>query len=434
MALLELAARWAREQTGPPPRLEVATVDHRMRSDSAAEARFVGRVAAERGLAHVTLEWTDPRPASGLQAAARAARYRLLAARARELGGRRPAIVTAHTEDDVAETLLMRLARGSGVDGLASMRREGPLFSDPAVTLLRPLLGVSKDRLLAVLEDGNMRWIEDPSNERPEFERVRVRRALPVLSEIGLGAPSVARSARRLLRARRALEAVAGQAFLRCVTSVHDGVFLLIDRRAFDREPEDIRLRVLALALRLFGGSAAPVRQSAIEHVLDGLMQAERIAATLGGCVLSAGRKAIRIYREPGRLNARDVELVAGATAVWDNRFRVGLLSGPVACELTSRGPLTVRALGTGTGLGEALRARSGAASEWPARAVATLPAFWRGPRLVAIPHLGALDVGLAGPRQDGHAVCTVAFQGFDAPKCAELDEEPGENRNPDED
>src|SRR5215467_9123155 len=182
VAMMVLFADWLVQQGGDSGRHTVLTVDHHLRPRSGAEARMVAERARELGFRHAVLDWQDPKPATGLQAAARDARYRLmhdyLAAHGMTL------LLTAHTRDDQAETLLMRLARGSGLDGLAAMAPLAPLGDHGAATddgdelwIGRPFLDVPKLTLRATLEARKMRWMEDPSNIAPEFERARLRAA-----------------------------------------------------------------------------------------------------------------------------------------------------------------------------------------------------------------------------------------------------------------
>jgi tRNA(Ile)-lysidine synthase len=186
MALLHLVAGWKTENRFDRPVVHVATVDHRLRPQSAGEARAVAEASVALGFTHTTLTWSDGRSdASGLQEAARNARYRLLTEYASRLGAVRVAVVTAHTADDQAETLLMRLARGSGLDGMAAMAAQRSLDGAADVMLVRPLLGFGKDRLMATLAAAGRTWIDDPSNENTRFERVRLRAAGKVLAGLG---------------------------------------------------------------------------------------------------------------------------------------------------------------------------------------------------------------------------------------------------------
>ena len=173
-----------------------------MQAGSADACNEVLAAAARLGVTAETAVWLGPKPDTGIQAAARRARYHLLA----EVANRQrlEVVATAHTEDDQAETLLMRLARGSGVDGLSGIAERIELAG---VTFVRPLLGVTHGQLVATLVARGIGWRSDPANAEPRFERVRMREALTggLADAAGLASRPLATSARRLARARRAL-------------------------------------------------------------------------------------------------------------------------------------------------------------------------------------------------------------------------------------
>ncbi len=167
-ALLLLAASaW-------PDRVTALTVDHGLRNGSAAEAAQVAAECARRGIAHRSLAWTGEKPVAGVQAAAREARYRMMANWCANAGS--SVLMTAHHADDQAETLLMRLARGSGSAGLAGIRAKRSLA--PCVMLLRPLLGIRRAALAAIAGAAGWPVIEDPSNRNPRFLRTHARATL----------------------------------------------------------------------------------------------------------------------------------------------------------------------------------------------------------------------------------------------------------------
>lgn len=205
-ALCLLAARW-RATLKAGPALLAVTVNHGLRPEARREASTVKQFAAALGVSHRTLRWTGPKPRTGLQEAARAARYRLLAVAARRVGARH--VLTAHTLDDQAETVLFRLARGSGLAGLAAMARVAPLpeGGEGGIFLVRPFLDVPKARLIATLRAANIPYAEDPSNRDPRFARVRLRAALPELAAEGLTPARLALLAKRVRRADAAIEA-----------------------------------------------------------------------------------------------------------------------------------------------------------------------------------------------------------------------------------
>src|SRR2546421_10660049 len=200
IALMWLAARWRRSVSGGP-RLVAATVDHDLREEAAREAREVKRLAHALDLEHRTMRWRGAKPQAGVPAAARSARYQLLAQAARTAGATH--ILTAHTRDDQAETLLMRLLRGSGIAGLAAMARES---ERDGLWLARPLLDVPKSRVIATPGKGGINFADAPTNRHTAFTRPRLRALLPTLAAEGGDARSLARLASRLARAHAAVE------------------------------------------------------------------------------------------------------------------------------------------------------------------------------------------------------------------------------------
>src|SRR4051812_25670020 len=182
IALMWLAARW-RRALARGPRLIAVTVEHGLRAEARREARDVKRLARSLDLPHRTLRWTGTKPKTGLPAAARAARYRLLAQAALASGATH--VLTAHTRDDQAETLLMRMAPGSGIAGLAAMARRS---QREGVVLARPLLDIPKARLVATLHKARIGFAEDPSNRDSRFTRPRLRELMPALAAEGFDA------------------------------------------------------------------------------------------------------------------------------------------------------------------------------------------------------------------------------------------------------
>jgi tRNA(Ile)-lysidine synthase len=382
IAMMHLAADWLRRHPRSGVALVVATVDHGLRPESAAEASAVSIAAAALGLPHVTLPWTGEKPRTGIQAAARTARYNLLAAYAASQLLQPACILTAHTADDQAETLLMRLARGSGVDGLAAMRPERVLPGSN-IKHMRPLLDVPKARLIATLRARGISWIEDPSNDNDQFERVRIRRLLPLLAEAGLDVNAMGLSARRLDRASAALDELTGRLWSESVDT-HRGAFVSIDRKPFGASPPELRVRLLIRAIAAMGqrGVAPPLAQ--IEEVVVVLNEANLPARTLHGAMVQATADKISVFREPGRVGLPSVDLVPGQSATWDGRFRVELAA-------SAPHPVIVRALDANEW--SALRTRFDIRpANLPAGAARTLPSFWQGPDLVAVPWFGTLS------------------------------------------
>jgi tRNA(Ile)-lysidine synthase len=303
IALMWLAARW-RRALPRGPRLIAVTVDHGLRSEAAREARDVKRLARTLDLPHRTLRWTDAKPKTGLPAAARTARYRLLAQAARQIGATH--ILTAHTRDDQAETLLMRMLRGSGIAGLAAMAWES---ERDGLRLARPLLNVSKSRLIATLKKAKVGFADDPTNRDLSFTRPRLRTLMPDLAAEGGDARNLARLASRLARANAAVEVLTDGAerylALRDRESLQPG----FDAKAFAAMPEEIRLRLLLRAINRFGHEG-PAELGKVETLLAALDRTvvEKTAGrkpglkqTLAGALVSLIGGRIRVEPAPPR-------------------------------------------------------------------------------------------------------------------------------------
>lgn len=294
-ALLWLAAKW-RAKLKRGPRLLAVTIDHGLRAASAREARDVKKLATSLRVDHRTLKWMGTKPASGLPAAARDARYDLLVRAAK--AAKATHIVTAHTSDDQAETLLMRLARGSGVAGLAAMARQS---SRGDFILARPLLDIPKARLLATLEKAGVGFATDPTNHDLAFTRPRLRALMPALAKEGIDAHSLTRFAMRAARANAALEQIADIVARSLVRAAGPGI-IEFDGRGFATLPDEVALRLLARAV----GSVAAEGQPQLAK-LEALLAAIRAAAgrrfrqTLAGAMISASDDLIVIGRAPPR-------------------------------------------------------------------------------------------------------------------------------------
>jgi tRNA(Ile)-lysidine synthase len=320
-ALLWLAARWrARRKRGPT--LIAVTVDHGLRLESAREALAVKRLARKLGVTHRTLRWIGTKPKTGIQQAAREARYRLLADAACKVGARH--ILTAHTLDDQAETVLFRLARGSGIAGLRGMASQASLpgltrqsirkkeFSrnrmdarvkpahDESNCLVRPLLSIPKSRLLATLAAAKITFADDPSNRDPRFTRPRLRELMPGLATEGLDARRLSSFARRMARADQAIEwavdeAQAGLSRMSAAGSIVFGP-------GFAELPPEISLRLLGRAVAQVGNEG-PVELGKLEALASAIAQKGRSARfrrTLAGALVTLAGE-ITVERAPAR-------------------------------------------------------------------------------------------------------------------------------------
>ncbi|MFZ5965286.1 tRNA lysidine(34) synthetase TilS [Thalassococcus sp. BH17M4-6] len=394
MAMLTLAHNWTRVWG---VRLWVVTVDHGLRPESADEAAFVAEEVRALGHPHATLRWHWDGQGN-VQDAARHARLSLIDRWRAGLDH----VLMAHTQDDVAETFLMRLKRGSGVDGLSAMRARRrvvphvgtpPALPDADVTqtqappmrgaaatpgfdVIRPCLDMRRAELRHYLRTLKGRWVEDPSNDDPAFGRVQMRQALSVLEEAGLSVASLTRTADRMRRASDALRARAVEAWRALqpedAGQMHRTGDVSFDRTGFERVEPETQLRLLAAALQYVSTNAYRPRADPLQAVLERVLAGG--AGTLHGCEVRADGAQLRILREFQAVAA--LQTRAGDARLWDGRWQV------VNPDMQG---LTVRALGED---GWAQCPDRGV--DTPAfHAARALPSIWDGAKLVACDAMG---------------------------------------------
>ena len=309
-ALLVLAARW-RKSLKRGPKLLAVTIDHGLRPEAKAEAAAVKGLARSLAITHQTLRWTGPKPKTGIQETARRARYRLLAVASRKAGG--APVLTAHTRDDQAETVLFRMMRGSGIAGMAGMRGGAflPGFEREKIELFRPLLDVPKSRLIATLRAAGVSYAEDSSNRDSRFARPRIRELMPLLAAEGLSAERLARLAGRVQRAEIALYEVLQVALRRLAPGPWpEWGPVVIDAADFYELPEELQLRLLERVIN-WSGNEGPVELGKLETLCEALGNdtssaglGRRFRRTLAGAVVTLDGGQLTIERAPARRGA----------------------------------------------------------------------------------------------------------------------------------
>ena len=367
LALTLLLAEWAASRNG---RLDALTVDHRLRPESTGEALTVGRWLAHLpGVTHRVLTWIEPKPESGIQAAAREARYRLMSGYCREHAILH--LCVAHHRDDQHETHRLRAGHGSGVVGLAAMSAARPL---DGVRLLRPLLGIAKAELIALLEARRQEWISDPSNSNPAFARARLREAALPEASARDGA-----TLHRLGLERQRLEAAAAGILAERLVLHPSGWAEIEAQDLVDTPASSLAFGGL---LQSLGGNDYPVaderRREALARIRTGGGD-----FTLGGCHLRRHGSKLEIQRDWGAIRDRLVPF-PGTFRLWDGRFSV-----TVTADQPQNSRLTIARLGERgiRELGRLGHSQAGFGIPEPARKA--LPALWREDRLVAAPVLG---------------------------------------------
>jgi tRNA(Ile)-lysidine synthase len=309
MALMHLLADWTRSRQGAAP--VILTVDHGLRAESENETAKVAAWARKQGLAAHVLRWRGAKPQTGIEEKARKARYRLLGEWCAANGVNH--LFVAHTLEDQAETFLLRLGRGSGVDGLSGMKPRAafPIRGFPALELLRPLLDFRRAELRAYLAARSAGWLDDPMNVEERFFRARLRKLLPVLDAAGLPTARIAEAAKHLARAREALD-LATEHFLAHYARL-DRNFAVLDSFELAKLPGEIGLRALSKLLMNFMGATYRPRFEKLQNLFDAIIGGDFAARTLAGCRIGRAPKAQAIFGPGSLVVSRQSPRNAGA-------------------------------------------------------------------------------------------------------------------------
>jgi tRNA(Ile)-lysidine synthase len=358
MALLDLACRWAKKND---TFIHAVIIDHGLRPGSTEEAESAAETANALGAVSAVKEWKGWKGVGNLQNAARAARRKLLV----DYAGSQDIteVMLGHTLDDQAETFLMRLARGSGVEGLSGMARDTDV---DGIRFLRPLLSVRREQLRAHLLERGIEWVEDPSNDDDRFDRVRMRKLLPALADSGLTAERLASTCDALHRASEVVSVRAREAAEACVMLEHGDV--LFDRAGLASFEADTRYRIFAHALCWVSGNSLRPRFSALKSALSEVLAGEKL--TLHGCLIIQQGASFRLTREYSAVS----DLKTPVAGVWDGRWI--LQAGNDA--------LTVRAVGE-----DGIEFIDKSERLAPRETLLSMPSVWENDQLVAVPMIG---------------------------------------------
>lgn len=320
MAMLHLAFEWAKAVQNPP-QFVVLTVDHNLRAASATEALQVGAWCAEFGLQHEILNWQHQMPTTGIQAKARQARYDLMTAWCAGHGV--PVLMTGHTADDQAETVLMRSSRTSTAASLAGI---WPERDWNAVRVIRPLLNLRRGELRNYLKKRGLDWIDDPSNHDTRFERVRVRKDLN--GKLGSLVFQAQSAYVEILRDRELAQVWCDQNL-----NIHELGFVRFSRPGFQKLSAGVQDLIIQRLLNICGMQNSVVLGKRT-NLLNWLIQEAGTRRSLGGAVFSKRRFEVVVGRETGRNPPPPILIPASGEVIWDGRFRV---SGPVGAIVTPR-------------------------------------------------------------------------------------------------
>lgn len=366
LALALLLHDWVKERKGE---LLTLTVDHQLRAESAAEAEKVQALLRAQGMTHEILAWQGEKPATGIQELARDARYNLLLSECRNRGF--AFLAVAHNLEDQIETFWMRLAHGSGLDGLAGMAASR---ETEGVTIIRPVLGFSRAQLRATCTHYGVAWIEDPSNKNEKYLRVKLRDFENVLAGEGLTPSRLATTMQKLEDARDALQVMTAQSLATSV-QLHPEGYATLNAPAWKKFPREIQRRVLMQTLMAISPQDYPVGFDAIEAARLELQNPAFAGKTLAGCELFPAQGGYIVCVREAAIVEGPVAAVEGK--IWDNRF---VVSGVAGNDTLKIGALKIGALGA-----EPLKETP---KTLPFKIRRVLPALWLNDNLCAVPHL----------------------------------------------
>ncbi|WP_188661148.1 tRNA lysidine(34) synthetase TilS [Terasakiella brassicae] len=363
LALCLLAAIWAKD-TGR--HLVALSVDHGLRTASRQECNGLHETLTAKGIEHHILTWVGEKPTSGIQAAAREARYQLMSRWCLE--NQIEDLMVAHHQDDQAETFLLRLARGSGVDGLGAMKA---ITQYGEIRLLRPLLDIPKSRLISTLETMGQDWVEDPSNQNEDFDRVKIRKNMALFQDLGLTSERLVQTAHAMQRAGDALQRMTRN-WLKQYAHLFEEGYCIIERTGLDGLEDEIRLRSLARIGMVISGEIYPPRLERLQRLSMSLKKGSD--ATLMGCRWIVRKDDILVCREVRHFD------------VPDNLYQIDYPH--------SFSGLKLRILGQ-EGWKQLLKERKSVDDlNIPKPVIYTLVSFWDEEGVLAVPHLGYQRVG----------------------------------------
>jgi tRNA(Ile)-lysidine synthase len=356
----------------------ILVVDHSLRKDSANEARMVCSNAKTLGFKYKILQWRGDKPLAGIQEAARIARYNLMSSWCEN--NNIDTLFLGHHLGDQVETFLMRLSKGSGIDGLSSMSK---ISSYSNTTLVRPFLEVSKKNLIEIAKASKLKWISDPTNLNSQFQRARIRRILPILSKEGIDPHHINLVIKRMESAKQALNDITTIHISSFVKNMSD-ISYSLSYGCFSILPMEILLRILERLIMVASGSIYPPRRAKVESILSWLEKGGGVSAkTLSGTIIRRRKDYIIFYRElKGCQSQPVINPLTNRYLSWDNRFKI---------KLNKSKKIEVKALGDeGIKILKSKKIlKKQGLNNIPLSAWKSVPGLWSKKRLISVPSLG---------------------------------------------
>jgi tRNA(Ile)-lysidine synthase len=312
LALLLLSAEWAQNTNRS---LKAVTIDHGLRSGSSLECDHVKRISDGLSIQHTTLKWLAE-PVGNLQNAARNARHELLLEWTYKQ--KLSVVLLGHTLDDNAETVIIKLIRGSGIDGLAGIEKSKNING---LNIYRPLINIPREDLRAYLQAKKVGWIDEPSNFDERFERIKVRNFLPSLSHVGLTPKKLVKLASHMSRAKEALTCQVSNFARQHVEQTIWGD-LAINLDEFIKIPREYQFRLLSSGLRWISGKVYKPRFQSLERLLNAITsQKLGKSMSLMGCIIKYDRNWLKLSREFSAISKPSVAMKPNF--VWEKKWQI---------------------------------------------------------------------------------------------------------------
>jgi len=354
----------------------ILTIDHGLRPESKNECKFVEGLAKKLGFKVKILKWKGNKPKKGLQEKARNERYNLLLNFCRENSINN--LFLAHHLDDQIENFLFRMFRGSGIKGLTSFSNR---FERDGILLIRPLVDIPKSELITFAKKRKIKWIEDPSNQNKKFERIKLRKILPLIYEEGFDKKIFLKSIKKLKLANKALDEVTKE-FVSKYVMVNKNISVFINQELFLEAPKEVQFRIIENSIRIFSGERfySP-SYSKIMNLINWINESNEISAkTLGGTIFRRRNKGIILYKEVKKLNEiKPIKLSINNYKSWDNRFLIKAKKASEG-EISYLGAEGIKILKSKKKLNKK------DLNDIPLTALYSIPAVWKGKRLISAP------------------------------------------------
>jgi tRNA(Ile)-lysidine synthase len=368
LALALLTQNWVKNRQGS---LTALTVNHGLRPDSLKEAQKVGECLKKYSIPHVILSWGGSKPKTGIQEAARCARYHLLEEWCRESGCLH--LLLGHQQEDQAETVLFRLRGHSSLIGLAGM---SAVLEKPHLRIIRPFLSIPKDRLQACLKERKQEWIEDPSNQDAQFQRARLR-----MQRLEVKDWDVLRYHALVQKYRQTSESLQNFLFSQ-MASISPLGFLTLKRAPFLELPVDFQRALLLCTLKTIGVGLYPPKSVALNNTLFRMLHPGFTGTTCYGAFIKRYHDQFLVMREHHRVKDQiDLNSLTQQDQIqFDQRFEVNIHA--LRHRLPSRN-LIIRKIGQ-DGWKQLLLVRPQLKEiSIPKTALWSLPAAWLGSKIL---------------------------------------------------